>query len=1149
MSQTDDLSQSRTPRKRLEALSDDHAIRMIVYKYEKDPSFLEAVLSVAEAIDDKSAFNSFMHELAYPSYSYKMPDKIAILKIAKKMLPDWKSVVFCYYVGNYLPIDEGFDASEAVEEIVTSRARYNEYTGMDLIPEQYPRVAIILRYSGDPKNDFDYFLADKNNHIDTQSLEKYYREGHKFIGSKCALHPEEYFINRKVRTEINPKYTVDIAQRFDPPVDKNGEPRILHIQPDAPDEVKRKINERTLWRKLATLTPLVPTELRETLVDKMVALSFIDNATYETLFTFLDFAGGIGVDYNLFLKLINASSPDESKVDGITEKNDHLGRIVMSIAKTRGKASVRSAIIALCDLVAEGVDLKGYVELFERGEIEKVLHEVEVARVKNHATKFPEKPLDQVRQAYLTPQHPEAEIVSSELLDEALAVYEKILERGEKYVPMRDNQVRSKARYLKQIKNTPDFLPEFFAVARELYKREFGAYPYNTQILAVLLMINEKQLKDGEYKGVYSQIKTGEGKSLVFALFAAFSATCGRKIDVITSNNYLADRDAAKYRKFYDNFAVQAKSFHHSAWGHHSNNGAKADIIYTTSQSLVFQFLFSGLEGKNLFDDQRFDLVLVDEADNLCLDLLEEGCRTGETAEDHELSTHSYEELIKFADAHGMDEMSKDWRKTVKEFRSTCYSKYNYDRLSDEALGMHLYNAAHSAKLKVGRDYVIEAERIVIMDAENTGRAKRHSQWEFGLHEIVAIRNGLKPPKPMTTTAQMSHPHLLRRYKNLYCISGTFGDQLERRQIAELYGLVGFDVPTHYDTKRVDKPVHVNVWTDAFRQRVTARIKELTEAGRPVLAIMDSVVESQTIRDLLYPDSNVQLVNDVKNRGINGKHADEDEIVRNAGHSSVATISTNVAGRGTDIIPGEEARKSGGLHSLIGFYPPNLRVELQNRGRAGRQGTPGSSEIIANLDTDPFLGKLSDKLKGSLHRVVLKFGPDSQFVNDLLIFFRKSQNMIDTKLTMARFKREEAVYGVVDYYFDRIKNFYSNNNGRERRRSDDTWTNRFENLQYAVVANSLLVKPGELKDLDPTEMAMLKGVFDGCFAEHISSDTTGECAEIANEFFNEMVMKLSAANASIESVDLAAIEKAATLVKIWVDENFSRPRKLGTRPA
>lgn len=1149
MGPTDDLPQSKTPRKRLEALSDDHAIRTIAYKYEKDPSFLEAVVAVAEAIDDKSAFNSFMHGLAYPSYEHKMTDKIAILKVAKKMLPDWRSVVFCYYVGNYLPIDEGFDATEAVEEIVASRARYNECTGTDFIPEQYPRVAIILRYSKDSKNDFEYFLADKSNHVDTETLEKYYSEGHKFIGAKCVLHPEEYFINRKVRTVLNKKYTIDEERHFDPPVDRYGEARILYIQPDTPDEVKRKINERTLWRKLATLTPLVPTELREPIVDRMLELSKIDNSIYETLFEFLDLAKDAGVDYNLFLKLLNASFPDDRSANGNVEKDDHLGRIVASIARTRGKNSVRSAIIALCDLVDEGVDLKGYVELFERGEIDKVLHEVEVARVKNHAAKFPEKPLDQVRQAYLTPQHAEAEIVSPELLDEALAVYEKILERGEKYVPMRDNQVRSKARYLKRIKDTPDFLPEFFAVARELYKREFGAYPYNTQILAVLLMINEKQLKDGEYKGVYSQIKTGEGKSLVFALFAAFSATCGRKIDVITSNNYLADRDAAKYRKFYDNFAVQAKSFHHSAWGHHSNNGAKADIIYTTSQSLVFQFLFSGLEGKNLFDDQRFDLVLVDEADNLCLDLLEEGCRTGETAEDHELSTHSYEELIKFADAHGMDEMSKDWRKTVKEFRATCYSKYNYDRLSDEALGMHLYNAAHSTKLKVGRDYVIEGEKIVIMDVDNTGRAKRNSQWEFGLHEIVAVRNALKPPRPMTTTAQMSHPHLLRRYKNLYCISGTFGDQLERRQIAELYSLVGFDVPTHYDTKRVDKPVHVNIWTDAFRERIIARIKELTDEGRPVLAIMDSVVESQTIRDLLYPDSKVQLVNDVRNRGINGKNADEDEIVKKAGHSSVATISTNVAGRGTDIVPDEEARKSGGLHALIGFYPPNLRVELQNRGRAGRQGTPGSSEIIANLDTDPFLGKLSDKLKESLYKVVLKFGPDSQFVNDLLIFFRKSQNIIDTKLTMARFKREEAVYGVVDYYFDRIKNFYSNDDGRGHRRSEDTWTNRFEKLQYAVVANSLLVKPGELKNLDAAEMAMLQGIFDGCFAEHIASDTTGECAEVSNEFFSEMVIKLSAANASIESVDLEAIEKAATLVKIWVDENFSKPKKLVIRPA
>ncbi len=1019
--------------------------------------------------------------------------------------------------GGGISFFQGVPGGEQIAKMIQVRQMTEEATGKKFDKYHFHEAYIIQEQSQDPLADMKILLSEEawgNEYAPLyKNLERYYQEGHKFVGSVEALLTDSEIEGLKKRTFDRYRKT----------------PEEIKIGSDEFEkEKKTTIVKRDIWRKLAKVSPTIPEESRVKIAGKLIELELVDRGIFENILDLVDEIGGLEADYNLLLELIYASFPDYSPVGRNIHTKGSIGKIITTIANTPKRKEIRKLIAVFCDLVKTGLDMEEFVGFFEAGELDRIQKEIYSARLKRHAMEFPEKPLDQVYEAFLTPETPESEVVSKETMDRAMEIYTKILAEGEKYIQMSDKQIRNIAGKIRKKAQRPDFKIDFFAIARELFKREFGIYPYNTQILAILLLLDDTQLSEDE-KGIYVQIKTGEGKSLVFALFSSYLAVQGRKVDIVTSNNYLAERDAAKFKQFQKNFDIEIANFSFSGLFGGQNMRGK-DIIYTTSPELVFQFMHCGLEGTEFFGGDRLDAVLIDEADNLCLDLLQEGCKMGEYVDesggdvgmggkitgfvytpgleeikkeggkaleevrknDITANVRMFEKIIEFVDTHGLEEIKKDWGKALEEFRKDdVTARYK----GDDYLKIHMWTAAESQRYKKDVHFIVRNEEIIIVDVENTGRLKPSHQWSFGLHEFVAIRNGLKLPRQMKTSAQMTHPHLLRKYNNLFCISGTFGGEIDRREIAEIYKLKGFDVPSHYDCIREDIPVRAELWGGAFIQRIKDRIEDIAGQGRSVLAIMESIAKAKIVREILDGNLDVQFITDAINVGVDGEEKTEAELVGMAGKPGVVTISTNVSGRGTDIIQEERSIEAGGGHALLGFFPRNLRIEYQNRGRVGRQGKPGSSEIIIDMENDPFISKMTEKQKKALYDLVLEEGPDSELISALMEFFRKYKNLSESKLRIAKYEQDTIIQKAVSHYF-KIKRtrFPSFKIGSisdfpcDRGKPKAVWEEGFEELQHIAELNVVFAQTEELSALSEEDEQILEKFAKDCFGNLEVSD-------------------------------------------------------------
>ncbi|KAF2077753.1 hypothetical protein CYY_000940 [Polysphondylium violaceum] len=216
------------------------------------------------------------------------------------------------------------------------------------------------------------------------------------------------------------------------------------------------------------------------------------------------------------------------------------------------------------------------------------------------------------------------------------------------------------------------------------------------------------------------------------------------------------------------------------------------------------------------------------------------------------------------------------------------------------------------------------------------------SRFSDGLHEFIEVKHGLLPERDTLTAAAISHPSFFAMYNTIFGLTGTCGEDNERKELQQIYHVDTFDVPSYLALKRIKMESLMFPDAQEYQQRIVQEIKEMLALSRPVLLLLPTINDSHVFSQLVQKEEGihrVQLLNEMQMEN-------EEVIITRAGEPKTLTIATNTAGRGTDIKLTSEALAAGGLHVIFGFYPTNIRVEMQGLGRSGRQGQPGSCRLI-----------------------------------------------------------------------------------------------------------------------------------------------------------------------------------------------------------
>lgn len=492
-------------------------------------------------------------------------------------------------------------------------------------------------------------------------------------------------------------------------------------------------------------------------------------------------------------------------------------------------------------------------------------------------------------------------------------------------------------------------LTRFFSLASEIARRTLGLVPYEVQVLAALNMVHGRAV----------DMKTGEGKTLVGFLASGTFAVSGRSVHVLTANDYLAQRDAAAAAPFFEALGLTVAAVTPEMSVDERRAGYRADVVYATIHQVGFDLLrdrlrypddATRLEPAHLAP--RLDVAIIDEIDAVLIDdamvplvLAGEAPQQGPAPE----IFGAVRELQPGADfTVGADQRSASFTESGLRRLELLLGSINLYAPEHEEL-LTWANLALHAEALMRRDehYTVEGGRIHLV-SESRGRITQQQRWPDGLQEAVEIKEGLAVSASSQILDQVLVESVARRYETLTGMSGTAAEVAERLQ--EDLGVLTGTIPLHRELQRVDHADRLFL-TLAQRDAAAAdRVRAYWESGQPVLVGTTSVRASEEFARLLTERGVPAAVLNAKN------DAEEARIIASAGESGRVTVSTQMAGRGVDILLDDSAVRAGGLVTVgLGRYASS-RLDNQLRGRAGRQGDPGESIFFTSLE-DPVVAE------------------------------------------------------------------------------------------------------------------------------------------------------------------------------------------------
>jgi preprotein translocase subunit SecA len=507
-----------------------------------------------------------------------------------------------------------------------------------------------------------------------------------------------------------------------------------------------------------------------------------------------------------------------------------------------------------------------------------------------------------------------------------------------------DGELRAKTSYFREkLKNgteLDDILIEAFAVAREAARRTLLMRPFDVQIIGGLVL----------HEGKIAEMKTGEGKTLAATMPLYLNALAGEGCHLVTVNDYLAKRDAGWMGPIYTFLGLTVGVIVHGMDDHERREAYRADITYGTNNEFGFDYLRDNM--KFSLDDyvQRdFNYAIVDEVDSILVDEARTPLIISGPSEE---STDKYYRInqiiprLRRDKDYTIDEKSRTVALTEEGVaRAENYLKVQnlFEPRNIELL--HHVNQALKAHalFKSDVDYLVTEGKVIIVD-EFTGRVMPGRRYSDGLHQALEAKEKVKIERENQTLASITFQNYFRMYKKLAGMTGTA--DTEAAEFKKIYNLDVMVMPTNMPMIRVDNS-DIIYKTEAEKfNAVIEEIKALHKEKRPVLVGTISIEKSELLSRYLSRTG-------IKHHVLNAKHHErEAEIVAQAGQPGMVTISTNMAGRGTDIKLGEGVAELGGLHILGTERHESRRIDNQLRGRSGRQGDMGSSQFYLALEDD-----------------------------------------------------------------------------------------------------------------------------------------------------------------------------------------------------
>ena len=501
-----------------------------------------------------------------------------------------------------------------------------------------------------------------------------------------------------------------------------------------------------------------------------------------------------------------------------------------------------------------------------------------------------------------------------------------------------------------------DLTAKAFAVVREYADRTLGMRHYDCQVIGGWAIV----------EGMCAEMDTGEGKTLSATLPACAAALAGIPVHVVTVNDYLAERDRGLMAPLYAVLGIRTGVVTGGIRDTDSRRDAWAcDVTYCTNKELAFDYL----RDRVAIGDRRAPLhrridaldprpglllrglcfAIVDEADSVLIDEARTPLKLSGVADDPlDAATYHTATAIAAALAEGIHydvnragvdvTISDAGRERIAELAVDEGHWFRSGRRRDTLIRQAL--VARELFVR-DRDYLVRDGEVHIID-ENTGRSMPDRTWEMGLHQLIEAKEEVEITPPSKTLARITYQRFFRRYLRLGAMSGT------AREVAgelwSVYELPVYRVPTHRPSGRRRLPSTMHRTTADKWNDIVGRVRKLRDAGRPVLIGTRSVAASEALSaELAHAGIEHRVLNARQDR-------DEAEIIATAGQAGQVTVATNMAGRGTDILLGPNVPEAGGLHVIAAEHNDARRIDRQLFGRCGRQGDPGTYELVGCWD-------------------------------------------------------------------------------------------------------------------------------------------------------------------------------------------------------
>jgi preprotein translocase subunit SecA len=490
-----------------------------------------------------------------------------------------------------------------------------------------------------------------------------------------------------------------------------------------------------------------------------------------------------------------------------------------------------------------------------------------------------------------------------------------------------------------------DLLPEAFAAVREAARRTVGLRPFDVQVLGGIVL----------HRGAISEMATGEGKTLVAVAPAYLNALPARGVHIVTVNDYLARRDRDWMGPVYAALGMTTGAIHADMAVDDKLRAYRSDVTYGTNSEFGFDYLRDNMRSRKEHQClAHFHYAIVDEVDNILIDeartpliisgpaeestekyrIADQVVRRLQPGTDFEVKEKEHQVILT---EEGIEKAERALG--VESFYTPGNMEWPH-HLEQALKAHHLYHRDDEYVVQPGED---QRPEVIIVD-EFTGRLMPGRRWSDGLHQAVEAKEGIDPRRENQTLATITYQNFFRLYRKLAGMTGTA--RTEAAEFHKIYNLDVVTIPTNRPMARVEEDDRIYRTRKEKYAALVDHIVEVHGRGQPVLVGTTSIEKNELVSDLLGKRGIGHEVLNAKN------HAREAAIIARAGQPGAVTIATNMAGRGTDILLGPGVADLGGLRVVGTERHEARRIDNQLRGRAGRQGDPGSSVFFLSLEDD-----------------------------------------------------------------------------------------------------------------------------------------------------------------------------------------------------